>query len=130
MNRFNKRNVFERGMEVLAWLQAYAPDIPEDRQTTMRAEFSKMRNILKLASDYVGTEDAKRYLVFCEEELGKAETDYDARLREQAVKHMDGARWWFQEAQKDKKSKPTFVVGPDGQAEKLTGSYGDTPLIS
>mgnify|MGYP000246124239 CR=1 FL=1 len=118
MNKLNKRNVFERGMEIFAWLQAYAPNIPVGQPTTMEAQFIKLKDVINLASDYVQSDDAKRYLVFCMDDLTKAEAKY--QTKECADSLMDSAKHWFEEARKDKKSKPTFIVGPEGQASQAS----------
>lgn len=119
----NKRHLFERGNELFAYLQLNSgSNLPSEDQTTVQAEFQKLRNIVKLASDYVKTDDAKRILTFCTEDLDKALDAYEKHDDDGALKYLDSAKKRFDEARSDKSSKPTFVVGPDGGAEKIDDS--------
>ena len=111
--------LFQECVDLLIYVQAYGPAFPEKHGTNLKREFRKLNDSVKLASDYVKTDDAKRFISFCLEELQKALASYEADDRKQAIKHMDSARHWFEEARKDTPSRPTFIVGPDGKTQKV-----------
>ncbi len=114
----NTKQLYERGIEIFTYLELSAPDLPEDDATTLQEEFRRLQNIVKLASDYVKTEDAKRYLGFCSRDLDKSLSAYEKDNEDHGLDYLNSAREWFDDSRKDKKSRPTFIVGPDGQAEK------------
>ena len=115
----SKRHLFERANELLAYLELSGSVLPEEDGTTIQGEFQKLRNIVKLASDYLKSEDGKKALRFCTEELDKALTAYEAKNDTTGRKYLDAARRHLEEARADKPSKATFIAGPNGQLEKL-----------
>ena len=75
MNNLNKRNVFEHGMEIFAWLDGEIfswsrGELSEDRRSRIATSFQELQKIVNLADDYVREDDAKRCLRFCEDDLG------------------------------------------------------------
>jgi hypothetical protein len=115
----NARTLFQRGTDILAYLRGYASDFPPEDQTSVSKEISELATIVKLASDYVRTDDAKRWLAFCLDELNQALTCYQSGDNDKGDRLLDCAEQHFKDAREERASKPTFIVGPDGQAEKV-----------
>ena len=103
----------------LSYILAYAPDFPTEDSTTTEEEFDRvLRQVQEL---WMGVQDVqrRRTLDLVGRELVEARSCFLGLECELGRSLVVSAQEHLKEWRERKKVKATFIVGPDGDAEKV-----------
>jgi hypothetical protein len=106
-------------LETLAFIMLYAPDFPQEDQTSTENEFSKLFDLLQSVSKLVKDADRRRWIDLVLQETQDALVAFTDGREDDAFRLLNSAQDHLRSYINDRKLTPSFLSNPDGGVEKL-----------
>jgi len=102
--------------EVFSYILLFCPEFSDGRRTTIATEFERLTGLVHLALDKVRSEDARKWIRICLQELQQAQRSYETGDRKAGCYLIQKAQEHFKSAFTNKAIAPRFIVGSSGPA--------------
>jgi hypothetical protein len=111
-------NLRSRVLDVIAYIKIFGPSFPAEAQTTIQIQFSKLFELLQSLAKVARGTDQKRWLELALQESRDSLLAFNEAREHEARMLLHSAEQHFRNYLDKRMLRPTFLVTPDGIAER------------